>query len=292
MKTIFSIAMVGAAISLNAQNLIKNGDFSSSSIETQYQIERIDKDGSTSLLQEGSVAVKANTKEVHDLFVPTTDRSGNGKMLIVNGATQENLVVWSQTVNVAPNTTYQFALWAKSVFSRKGAVLEILINGENITNAVKLGNNTKDWTQVLSNWNSGNSTKATISIKNKNIVGIGNDFVIDDIEFSGTLPSKPNTPQNIEKNLTVKQETAGNGMALNLFPNPTTDMVTVNVSLEKATSFHVNILDINGKTVKSSKVPSTASFSENYNLQNLAPGIYFVQTILPNQILTEKLVIN
>lgn len=284
--------MASAAFSLNAQNLIKNGDFSTSNIETQYQLERIYKDGASYHLQEGSVAVRANTKEVHELFAETTDRSGNGKMLIVNGATQENLVIWSQTVNVTPNTAYQFALWAKSVFNKKGAVLEVLINGENITNAVKLGKNTKDWTQVLSNWNSGNSTKATISIKNKNVVGVGNDFVIDDIEFSGVMPSVP-TSQNIEKSLTVKQElAAGNSMSIKLFPNPATEMVTVNVSLNKAATFYINILDVNGKTVKSSKVASTASFSENYNLQNLAAGTYFVQTVLPNQILTEKLVIN
>jgi hypothetical protein len=291
MKAVFSIAMASAAFSLNAQNLIKNGDFSASTIETQYQLDRIDKDGTSLLLQEGSVAVRANTKEVHDLFVETTDRSGNGKMLIVNGATQENLVIWSQTVNVSPNTTYQFGLWAKSVFNKKGAVLEILINGENITNAVKLGKNTEDWTQVLSNWNSGNSTKATISIKNKNVVGVGNDFVIDDIEFSGVRPSKP-SGQNVEKNLTIKQESAGNSMSIKLFPNPTTEVVTVSVSLDKAATFYINILDINGKTVKSSKVTNTASFSDNYNLQHLATGTYFVQTVLPNQILTEKLVIN
>jgi hypothetical protein len=283
--------MASAAFSLNAQNLIKNGDFSASTIETQYQLDRIDKDGTSLLLQEGSVAVRANTKEVHDLFVETTDRSGNGKMLIVNGATQENLVIWSQTVNVSPNTTYQFGLWAKSVFNKKGAVLEILINGENITNAVKLGKNTEDWTQVLSNWNSGNSTKATISIKNKNVVGVGNDFVIDDIEFSGVRPSKP-SGQNVEKNLTIKQESAGNSMSIKLFPNPTTEVVTVSVSLDKAATFYINILDVNGKTVKSSKVTNTASFSDNYNLQHLATGTYFVQTVLPNQILTEKLVIN
>jgi hypothetical protein len=291
MKAVFSIAMASAAFSLNAQNLIKNGDFSASTIETQYQLDRIDKDGTSLLLQEGSVAVRANTKEVHDLFVETTDRSGNGKMLIVNGATQENLVIWSQTVNVSPNTTYQFGLWAKSVFNKKGAVLEILINGENITNAVKLGKNTEDWTQVLSNWNSGNSTKATISIKNKNVVGVGNDFVIDDIEFSGVRPSKP-SGQNVEKNLTIKQESAGNSMSIKLFPNPTTEVVTVSVSLDKAATFYINILDINGNTVKSSKVTNTASFSDNYNLQHLATGTYFVQTVLPNQILTEKLVIN
>jgi hypothetical protein len=291
MKAVFSIAMASAAFSLNAQNLIKNGDFSASTIETQYQLDRIDKDGTSLLLQEGSVAVRANTKEVHDLFVETTDRSGNGKMLIVNGATQENLVIWSQTVNVSPNTTYQFGLWAKSVFNKKGAVLEILINGENITNAVKLGKNTEDWTQVLSNWNSGNSTKATISIKNKNVVGVGNDFVIDDIEFSGVRPSKP-SGQNVEKNLTIKQESAGNSMSIKLFPNPTTEVVTVSVSLDKAATFYINILDVNGKTVKSSKVTNTASFSDNYNLQHLATGTYFVQTVLPNQILTEKLVIN
>lgn len=291
MKAVFSIAMASAAFSLNAQNLIKNGDFSASTIETQYQLDRIDKDGTSLLLQEGSVAVRANTKEVHDLFVETTDRSGNGKMLIVNGATQENLVIWSQTVNVSPNTTYQFGLWAKSVFNKKGAVLEILINGENITNAVKLGKNTEDWTQVLSNWNSGNSTKATISIKNKNVVGVGNDFVIDDIEFSGVRPSKP-SGQNVEKNLTIKQESAGNSMSIKLFPNPATEVVTVSVSLDKAATFYINILDVNGKTVKSSKVTNTASFSDNYNLQHLATGTYFVQTVLPNQILTEKLVIN
>lgn len=291
MKAVFSIAMASAAFSLNAQNLIKNGDFSASTIETQYQLDRIDKDGTSSRLQEGSVAVRTNTKEVHDLFVETTDRSGNGKMLIVNGATQENVVIWSQTVNVSPNTTYQFGLWAKSVFNKKGAVLEILINGENITNAVKLGKNTEDWTQVLSNWNSGNSTKATISIKNKNVVGMGNDFVIDDIEFSGVRPSKPSS-QNVEKNLTIKQESAGNSMSIKLFPNPATEVVTVSVSLDKAATFYINILDVNGKTVKSSKVTNTASFSDNYNLQHLATGTYFVQTVLPNQILTEKLVIN
>lgn len=109
---------------------------------------------------------------------------GNGNMLLVNGSPTPNLRVWTQTVNVTPNTIYSFSTWIQALWPPNPAQLQFSINGQNIGNLITATLPTCNWTQFYTSWNSGSSTTAQISIVNKNTFVQGNDFALDDISFA------------------------------------------------------------------------------------------------------------
>jgi gliding motility-associated-like protein len=115
--------------------------------------------------------------------------SGSGNMMLVNGAPSPNARVWSETLNVVPNTNYNFSVWLTSLGSTNPADLQFWINGVNLGNTIHASNTTCQWNQFSSGWNSGTSSTATITIVNNNTVINGNDFALDDI-FFGAINTK------------------------------------------------------------------------------------------------------
>lgn len=114
----------------------------------------------------------------------TDHTSGNGNMMMVNGADQAGVKVWGQTVPVTPNTSYAFSTWLENITSVNPARLQFSINGLQMGNQMTA--NTVDclWDQFYTVWNSGNATTAVISIVNMNTLFSGNDFALDDISFA------------------------------------------------------------------------------------------------------------
>lgn len=110
--------------------------------------------------------------------------SGNGNMLLVNGSPVANVNVWSQTINVSPNTNYAFSTWIQALWPPNPAQLQFAINGRDLGSPITASLPTCTWTQFYTTWNSGANTTATISIVNKNTQIQGNDFALDDISFA------------------------------------------------------------------------------------------------------------
>ena len=110
--------------------------------------------------------------------------TGNGKMLMVNGSTTANAIIWSETITVKPNMNYAFSSWLQSLDIVNPAQLQFSINGKVIGNIFTANSNSCVWNRFYATWNSGNSTTAIISIINKNTLVQGNDFGLDDIAFS------------------------------------------------------------------------------------------------------------
>ena len=113
--------------------------------------------------------------------------TGNGNMMMINGAPAPDINIWKQTVTVTPNTNYAFSTWVQALWPPNPAQLGFSINGIDIGNAITASLPTCTWTQFYTTWNSGNSTSATISIVNKNTFVQGNDFALDDISFAGVF---------------------------------------------------------------------------------------------------------
>jgi gliding motility-associated-like protein len=110
--------------------------------------------------------------------------SGNGNMLMINGAQQADVNVWTQTVTVAPNTDYAFSAWLENITTVNPAILQFSINGHPLGSLLTANINSCIWDQYYTVWNSGSSTTAVISIVNQNTILSGNDFALDDISFS------------------------------------------------------------------------------------------------------------
>ncbi|HEY1202234.1 MAG TPA: PKD domain-containing protein, partial [Niastella sp.] len=165
-------------------NLVKNGDFSNGNVDftSEYTF-------TANNIREEEYGIDNDPQSWNSNLGACTDHTtGNGNMLIVNGATQLNTKVWSQTITVTPNTNYAFSAWMQNVNIHGAGSnpprLQFSINGINLGNMLQGRQQMCIWDQFYSTWNSGNNTTATISIVNQNTVASGNDYALDDISFA------------------------------------------------------------------------------------------------------------
>jgi gliding motility-associated-like protein len=167
-------------------NLITNGDFSQGNVAftSAYTY-------TTNLWPEATYYVGTNPQLYHSNFSPCPDHTtGNGNMMIVNGAGTPNTIIWQQVVPVVPATTYQFHCWLTSVHSSSPAQLQFFVNNLQIGPVFTASPTTCSWNMFFDQWYSGASTSATISIRNQNTSLSGNDFAIDDIWFAQVIAIK------------------------------------------------------------------------------------------------------
>lgn len=120
----------------------------------------------------------------------TDHTSSGGNMLLVNGSPIPNVKVWTQTVNVTPNTNYAFSAWIQALYPENPAQLSFSINNADVGALITATLPTCIWSQFYTTWNSGNNTNAIISIVNKNTIVTGNDFALDDISFAPVMIKK------------------------------------------------------------------------------------------------------
>ena len=166
-------------------NLISNGDFSGgdSGFSTDYF------DGQAGCVHgagylgcEGAYNVLDDPSDGHTNFSACGDLSGDGNMMVVNGAgsLQE---IWCQDVCVDPNSGYLFSAWATSVNPVSPAQLQFSIDGNLIGNTFELSGSLCNWEQFEAEWQASGETSVEICVTNQNTAPTGNDFALDEIEF-------------------------------------------------------------------------------------------------------------
>lgn len=171
-------------------NLIQNGDFSQgvAGFTSQYL-------QSTSanpvlcptapwgpLSCEGTYNVLDNPQSGHSSFAACSDQSGDGNMMVVNGAATANEQVWCQTIAVNPNTDYEFFAWVTNVVSSSPAILQFFANGQFLGGTFSPGG-VCEWEEFSTTWNSGGAVSVQFCIINQNTAAGGNDFAIDNIQL-------------------------------------------------------------------------------------------------------------
>ena len=248
-------------------NLIVNGDFSAGN--TGFSSEYVYAANNTT---EGEyfVGPSANTWN-YNLSNCTDHTTGTGNMLLVNGTPDIDLKVWTQTVNVTPNTNYAFSTWIQALWPPNPAQLRFFINGKPVGNLITASLPTCTWTQFYTTWNSGSNTTATISIINKNTQILGNDFALDDISFAPVIIKRDSVVIKVEKPaLTINKDTticSGNSVQLNVtgadtyFWTPTLGLSASDISNPVATpaattKYYVTGTTINGCMAKDSVLVS------------------------------------
>lgn len=167
--------------------LIVNGDFESGNtgFSSMYLYDDV------SPLNQSCYYVSPNGNALNNGWSNCEDHSfgnGTGHMLLLNGAPDPNTTLWCQSVNVTPNTNYQFSAWATSVYNSNPPVLQFSINGTMLATPFSVALPPCSWQQFYQIWNSGIHTTADICIVNQNTIASGNDFAIDDISFSAVIP--------------------------------------------------------------------------------------------------------
>jgi sugar lactone lactonase YvrE len=120
--------------------------------------------------------------------------TGSGLMMTMDGALTPNQVVWSETVAVAPHTTYDFSAWVSTCYPLSPARLDFMFNGSSAgvyTAPATAG----VWQQFQTTWDSGASAAVTVSVIDRNTDFSGNDFALDDISLraaeGGTAATVP-----------------------------------------------------------------------------------------------------
>ena len=125
--------------------------------------------------------------------------------MMIDGATEPGVVVWSEQISIVPNTYYDFSTWVCTLNPESRALLQFSINGTQVGDVFTAPSQTCTWEQFSAVWYSGNSSTATISILDLNTEYSGNDFGLDDISFREVLIPLYWTPDNIdyEENMSV-----------------------------------------------------------------------------------------
>lgn len=161
-------------------NLVINGDFDkgNTGFTSGYTY-------ATPGFMEGTYFTGKNPSDWHPNFPSCADHTtGNGNMMMVNGALQSNVKIWSEIISVTPNTSYAFSAWLQAFGPLNPAMLQFSINGIVIGDIFHVNSARCVWDQFHATWNSGNNTTATLSIINQNTSLAGNDFALDDISFA------------------------------------------------------------------------------------------------------------
>ncbi|GAA4103344.1 hypothetical protein [Mucilaginibacter panaciglaebae] len=135
---------------------------------------------------EGTYTINTDPHNIHTNFTSMGDHTtGTGQMLIVNGSATANVTVWTQSINVQPNTDYVFSAWATSVNPQNPAQLQFSIDGVPLGSTINPTSVDGNWQYFTTTWNSGNhSGSLPIALVNQNIATSGNDFAVDDIVFA------------------------------------------------------------------------------------------------------------
>lgn len=171
-------------LSLSQTNLVINGDFSNgnSGFTSSYSLGTGGPFGPLS--SESLYTIVTNTAFAHTLFTSFGDHTtGSGQMMVVNGASIPNVNIWCQTINVQPNTLYDFSAWLATPYPNNPAILQFSINGSLLVAPFNAPNTLAVWSQFHATWFSGSNTTATICITNQSTALDGNDFALDDIQF-------------------------------------------------------------------------------------------------------------
>ncbi|HCY89126.1 MAG TPA: hypothetical protein DHV17_02580, partial [Chitinophagaceae bacterium] len=173
-----------------ARDLIYNGNFELGDLgfATEYSFIA---NNATGAQRAYSVTNNPNTFEPGFSNLCVDHSTGTGKMMVVDGSTNPNTVVWKQKVPVQPNTNYTFRYWLQTVAMPSSvASIETLINGQPITGSSLTSTLSAgalcNWAQFTANWNAGTSTEAEITLINRNTAASGNDFALDDISFTSS----------------------------------------------------------------------------------------------------------
>lgn len=156
----------------------------------------------------------------HQNIVNHTPNDPNGYFMVVN-ADYNKGVFYQKSINVCPNTTYEFAAYIINILKNPGIKPNIKFSIQYNSTSVDLLTNDineggpNDWIKYGTVFTTpGNVTTVTLKMTNENPGGIGNDLALDDITFRPCGPEiKPIINNNV---VSVADLCEGQNSAVNL----------------------------------------------------------------------------
>ncbi|WP_235902761.1 PEPxxWA-CTERM sorting domain-containing protein [Sandarakinorhabdus oryzae] len=194
----FLFAAALLAMPAAASNLVVNGDFEAgnSGFSSSYGYVNAALTNGTSMYPEGVYTVGSNANDYHNLWASVPGQGGSGKYLIVNGATTPTLL-WEQTVGgVTAGSKYFFEAFAVNVCCNAnygGANTPSTITFQAVQDNVVTTLNTFTTSNIAGLWQgfsnsytSLSGSAVTLRLINASTEYGGNDFGVDNINFSQT----------------------------------------------------------------------------------------------------------
>lgn len=170
--------------SARTANLLVNGDFEGGATGFYTELR-------PNVLSWGSYAVVSDPKQKNTRLASIGDHTtGLGRMMVVDGTGSRVTIAWGQEVTVIPEVTYDFSGWMVSLYRAVPAALQVRINGQRIGDKTVAGR-VGVWQPISVAWASGPNTSATIELIETSTGLYGNDYALDDFEFTaraGALP--------------------------------------------------------------------------------------------------------
>ncbi|MBP1646361.1 MAG: type sorting protein [Bacteroidetes bacterium] len=160
-------------------NLVYNGDFElgNTGFLTQYT------NWTTGGFIFGNYKITTNANTISTGFTPCDN---GGKYMVLDGIGTPNTYFFQSTVNVEPNTLYEFSV--QSVFLAFTELspayyprLKYYINNQQLGGVDVIPNYNCNWHTFKYKWYSGTNTTATVKVVDDNTDGSGNDFAVDNI---------------------------------------------------------------------------------------------------------------
>ncbi len=177
---------------LSGVNLLTNGDFElGNSGDLGFGTSYVHQQNAPEP-QKGNYWVCRNPQDVYSGFTNRGDHtSGTGYQMVVDGGTSTGMIVWSQTVSVVPNASFQFSYWVQTVYNNANlAKLQLYINNVPIGNVFSAPAYNLGWQKFSYNANSMGNSTLQLTLINTSLEPNGNDFSLDDIDLQQVLQVK------------------------------------------------------------------------------------------------------
>ncbi len=184
-------------------NILTNGGFESGN--TGFVTVHTYKPNTTNLWT-GEYAIttaqKPTAKSFQDQYSSCSAHTDIASMVVNGLATIAGYeTVWSQSVNVAPNTMYEFSYYITRVHDSP-VLIQLYANGDPIGQVNNVTTPTCTWTKFTTNVNSGSSDIIQLLLINRNIDNVGNNYALDDIVFQPIFTRSSSTILTVNATLT------------------------------------------------------------------------------------------
>lgn len=175
----------GYSILSSSQNVVYNGGFEDGNTGFNSNLNYITPYTITGGC--GDYTITDNVKGFWMRYSHSSTAYSGTNMMIIDGGTSPNSIIWQQNVQVEPHTYYAFSAQVMSCLTSNSygqyALLQFSVNGTQLGPIFHSPSKLYNWTQYYQIWYSGDNTTATLTILNQNNSGNGNDFALDEIRF-------------------------------------------------------------------------------------------------------------
>lgn len=143
----------------------------------------------------------------------------------------------------------------------------------------------------------GNSDDVAYSIAIDNMGGLYITGTFKDTAKFGSIQliSQGGTDVFVSKtgmNVGINEVNTSTNNNFNVYPNPSSGMLTVNYSSKENTNLNIQLTNVEGQIIYSEQKQMNGIYNQNIDFSSLSKGIYFLEIITNKETLVKKIVLN